>query len=215
MKDNFKLDNKVKTLLLLLSISLVFNLILMAYNVKSRRNLNLLINSTEKENKDLTYEIANLNNNNEKLFEKYYSDKLKKVMNDEDLTVLSQKQWNYNLTVNGDEIKNDIIYLKDRSLKIVLAETHNKDKLLPDDILAKGNITGGDLSDSIDSNINIVTTAEYEKKIDKEDIGNRVIYEFNNIPHGTIISLNLSEILTYRLNLNDKIKNNIVELIYN
>ncbi|KYH34717.1 hypothetical protein CLTEP_13140 [Clostridium tepidiprofundi DSM 19306] len=137
----------------------------------------------------------------DEMFDKYYSDKLRELMGKDDLVILAQKQWNYVLTVNGKKLRGNTIYITDNHIKIVLAEFTNKERVLPKEILMKGTLTGGDPNDSLDSHLKIISQEKYNKHQEEKEGNKRIIYEFNNIPRGTIITLKLSEILKSRLNL--------------
>lgn len=207
MKNN-KTSRK-NILIVVISISLALNVLFIGQNFKvSAQNKSIVKNYTEKQeelNAKLTATDADL----EKIFDKYYSEKLQKFMDQDDLMFLSQRQWNYALTMNGIGIGERTIYTEEKNLKFILAEVQNVEKILPQDILKKGNVTGGDANDSLEAQVKVSSLAKYNKYNESEEQGTRICYEFKNLEPGTIITLKLSEALKYRLNLQE----NVIEII--
>jgi len=203
MESNKKINNSLllKVLFMITIVSITINIILcgtininkkryeesIKEYVSKRKSLDVILNARKKEF--------------DEMFDKYYSYKLRKLMGEDDLAILAQKQWNYVLTVNGKELRENTIYITDNSIKIVLAEFTNKERVLPKEILMKGTLTGGDPNDSLYSHLKIISQVKYNKYQEEKEGNKRIIYEFNNIPRGTIITLKLSEILKSRLNL--------------
>ncbi len=207
MKNNK--TSKKNILIVIISISLTLNILFIGQNLKvSAQNKSIIKNYTEKQaelNTKLTATDADL----EKIFDKYYSERLQKFMDQDDLMFLSQRQWNYAFTMNGVGIGESTIYTEEKNLKFVLAEFQNIEKILPQDILKKGSVTGGDPNDSLEAQVNISSLAKYNKYDENQEQGTRICYEFKDLQPGTIITLKLSEALKYRLNL----KENVIEII--
>ena len=207
MKNNK--TSKKNILIVIISISLTLNILFIGQNLKvSAQNKSIIKNYTEKQaelNTKLTATDADL----EKIFDKYYSERLQKFMDQDDLMFLSQRQWNYAFTMNGVGIGESTIYTEEKNLKFVLAEFQNIEKILPQDILKKSSVTGGDPNDSLEAQVNISSLAKYNKYDENQEQGTRICYEFKDLQPGTIITLKLSEALKYRLNL----KENVIEII--
>ncbi|SKA93900.1 hypothetical protein SAMN05443428_11511 [Caloramator quimbayensis] len=199
-------SNKIITLLLI--ISLMFNIGL--------SNAIFVYSKALKGQRKVLSPLKPNSDNKNLSFEKYYSEKLSKLFSQEELIILSQRQWGLKLTANGCEINNETIYLKDRNLKIVLAEyLKDKEKLLPDEILKTGTITGGDKNDSLSSHLEVISPIPCNIYTEKKDLDSRLCIEVKDIPRGTLITLRLSEILKYRLGLKDKLKEDIIKIVVN
>lgn len=214
MKNNKKIDDKLRIIILILIISFTANIILTCSLVKSKVESKAATKSFSEEDKKLESDINSKGSSDKKNFDKLYSEKLKKLLDDDEIITLAQKQWNYVLTINGSNVTSKTVYLKDNNIMLVLAEIKRKDDVLPEDLLIKGKVTGGDPSDSLDSHFKVTSLAEYTKSEETKDGSYRIIYKFSNIPHGTMISLDLSEILKYSLNFGDKLDDNKIMLIY-
>ncbi|QCX33346.1 hypothetical protein FDN13_06280 [Caloramator sp. E03] len=200
-------NNGFKITFLLLIISLMFNIGL--------ANTINIYSKAIKQNKNFNSTIKESNNLNQS-FEKYYADKLNKLFTQDELIILSQRQWEYKLTANGSDVNSETVYLKDRNLKIVLAEyLKAKEKLLPDEILKTGTITGGDKNDSLSSHLEVISPIPFNTYTEKKDMDSRLCIEVKDIPRGTLITLKLSEILKYRIGLKEKLKENIIKIVIN
>jgi hypothetical protein len=217
MKSDKKLvfNSLVKVLIIILILSITVNIVLLGEAAKAKKAYNAVMDDYGLKKEELEAKLKAEEKELEKICDEYYCDKLTKIVDEEALMILAQKQWNYILTVNGKEFTGDIMYSDDKNIKIVLAEICNKEKVLPHDILVKGTVTGGDSNDSIASHLDIVSLVDYNKYEDKEQYGKRMCYEFKDIPKGTIITLKISEILKQSLDLEQKInlKDNDLEII--
>lgn len=145
----------------------------------------------------------------------YYAQQIQKLINEEELAFLAQKQWEYTLTLNGNRLKQNTIYITEDSVRIILAELVIDKDILPKEILEKGTVTGSDPNDPLQEHLNIFTNIPYTTKMDENSRGRRVIYDFNNIPQGTVISLKISPMLAERLEIGvaDQQLENLVEII--
>lgn len=195
--------------IIILLISMTFNIVLFGEILKTKKQSNAVINEYTEKQKELDTKLNANDKEQEKVFDKYYSEKLKKFMNEEDLMFLAQRQYDYLLSVNGEAFRENTLYTDNKNIKIVLAEFQSAEKILPDDILIKGNVTGGDPNDSFGSHLNVTSLAKYNQYKEEDANVKRVCYEFKDIQAGTIITLKLSEMLMNRLNLKD----NILEII--
>lgn len=214
MKNNKKIDNKLNIIILFLLASFAINIILASALVKNKEETKTDIKHFSEENEKLKSDISIKDSTDIKNFDVLYSKKLKELLDDAEIIALAQKQWNYVLTVNGSNVSSKTLYIDNNNVMLVLAEIKNKEDILPADLLAKGKVTGGDPNDSLDSHFKVASLAEFTKSLEQEDGDNRIIYKFKNIPHGTIISIYLSDMLKYRLNFQNDMDDNKIELIY-
>lgn len=162
-----------------------------------------LTNDYSKRIEEYAIEKDNLKKLQEEEIEKqcvaYYEQHLRKIMDEYELSFLAQKQWNYALSVNGKTLDRSIIYIQEDYVQLILAEIIQDDDILPPNILIKGTICSDDPNDMLQDHINVFTTVDYSIKTEEKDYNKRVVYEFKNIPKGTIISLKLSFLLSERL----------------
>ena len=207
MKNN-KTSRK-NVLIFIISISLSLNVLFVGQNIKVNAQNKLIIKDYSQKQAELNIKLSATDADLEKIFDKYYSEKLQKFMDADDLMFLSQRQWNYAFTMNGVGVGEKTIYTEEKNLKFVLAELRNVEKILPQDILIKGSVTGGDPNDKLKDQISISSLAKYNKYEETEEQGTRICYEFKDIKSGTIITLKISEALKYRLNLQD----NVIEIV--
>ena len=196
----------LKLLASLLFVSIILNLIFLATVVNTRRISTEAINDYSTKTKELDEKINLKDSDMEKIFDKYYADKLRSFIDEKDLVLLARKQWNYMLTINGGPFNGGSVNTTDKNIKLVLAEIKNDAKTLPQDILIKGTITGGDTNESLDDHFKVSFSKEYKKYEENDANGNRICYEFKNVSQGSIITIILTPILKDRLNLNDKMK---------
>ena len=215
MKNNKKIDgNKTGILLLIALISLSINIILVCAFIKNKTEYKTALKYFSKEDENLKSSADSKESDFEKKFDALYSQKLKKFLDNTEIISLAQKEWNYVITINGKNVTAKTLYLDNNNVKLILAEIKSKDDILPEDLLKKGMVTGGDANDSLDSHMKVISLAKYTKSSEQKDGNSRVIYEFKDMPHGTMISLKLSDMLKYRLNLGNELKDNKIELIY-
>lgn len=134
----------------------------------------------------------------------YYAQQLQKLLGEEDLVFLAQNRWRYVITLNGKVVEREIIYLEEPSAHIILAEFVEDKEILPEEILKKGTITGSDPKDFLQDHLRVITNAAYSTKVETSKQGRRVIYDFKDIPKGTIINLKPSVLLKERLSIGTK-----------
>lgn len=214
MKNNKKIDDQLCIMLLIALISLTINIILVCAIAKNRTEYKAALKYFSEKDENLKSSADLKENDFEKSFDTLYSQKLKKLLDNTEIISLAQKEWNYVITVNGKNVTAKTLYLDNNNVKLILAEIKNKEDILPEDLLKKGMVTGGDANDSLDSHMKVVSLAKYTKSSEQKDGNSRIIYEFKDMPHGTIVSLKLSDMLKYRLNLGNELKDNKIELIY-
>jgi hypothetical protein len=193
-KDIYKIAAVVLTMLNILCLTLLYNQI-------------IITNEYSKTIEDYKNEINRITELQEKQIEEkcieYYEQHLTKVLDEYDLNFLAQKQWNYALSLNGKVVDKSIIYINEDYVHLILAEVMEDKEVLPQAILKKGTISGADPYDMLQDHLSISTNIEYSMRVEEEDCNRRVIYDFRKIPKGTIIYLNLSFLLSERLQIGE------------
>lgn len=213
--DKYKKSPYMIIMLVLLLLSFSLNIILYGEKKQAHDTYSKLL-SDYKNIEEKVNELENIDNDKLKImFKDYCSENLHKVMNDTELAYLAQRQWNYALTVNGEEFNSKTMYTESKNIKILLSEIAPKENLLPDDILCTGKVTGGDPNDSMKEHISITAPADFIINEETVKNGQMLSFDFSDVPKGTIIYVNLSEMLKYQLKLEEKIElyDNILEII--
>lgn len=202
-----------RIILTLLILSIALNILLIGEIVNAKKTNETL--SSDYNNTLIKLEEKSSQNNEEfeKLFDQHYSDKLKQIIDEDELLNFAQSQWNYVLTINGKRINSNVIYLEDKNLKIVLGEFSNKEKMLPQDILIKGMLTGGDPNDKIQSHLEILSQNKVNINEENTDEGIYIVYEIEGISPGDIVTLKMSSMLKERLGLGEVGLDNYIEVI--
>lgn len=178
-----------------------------SYSLQSKAKLlNDRLTIKNKEVKILTDEI---NSDLEKLQDTYYEEKLKKLLNKEQLSSIAKNQWSYSLTVDGDSFKNGTLTASSRNVSIVLGENQKADRILPISILNTGSLTSNDSKDKFYEHIQVDSKISFTKSIKAEKNSTNAIFAFKDIPNATIITLTVSEPLKERL----KLEHNKLEII--
>jgi hypothetical protein len=119
----------VMILIILLLSSVTINIVLFGDFNEAKRVYEISAKDYYKKIKELDEKEETSNIEMENMFEEYYSDRLKKLVEEEALVYLAQQQWNYILTVNGQDFNGGLMYTEDTNIKIVLAEFHSKEKI--------------------------------------------------------------------------------------
>ena len=191
----------MRVTLLILSVAIVFLLVLNIRSYNDSREIKDWANSIQnqyiKNNKELEDKVAHL----ESVLDKYYEDKITKLLGENELMPMAREQWKYSLTANDESFKEDYIYIGTKEVTLVFAENEPKEKLLPNSIHNKGALAGQDKLDKFYDHLIIECPVPYETKIKTEGNTTYAYYEFKDVPRGTIITLRLSEPLRERLNL--------------
>jgi hypothetical protein len=155
----------------------------------------------EGRSRELSEKIDSVDNRILQLQDKYYEEKLTKLLGKEQLISLQKSQWRYVLKVNETPFSDDFIYVTSGEFTLTFTESQLEDKLLPKNMHNKGALINGDDLDKFYDHMTIDTIVPYERKIQKYNNYTNVFYAFKNVPRGTIITLRLSEPLKERLNL--------------
>lgn len=143
--------------------------------------------------------------------DKYYEEKLTKLLDKDKLISIAKENFKYSLYINSIPLKDDQININSKDITLIFEEKQIGDKILPSKVLQWGTLTGGDMSDKFYEHLSIKTNVPYEReiKLEEDEKSTAVYYTFKNIPYGTIITIKLSEVLRERLNR----ANNIIEIM--
>jgi len=152
-------------------------------------------------NKELSSKIEAVDKKINELNEKYYEDKLAKLLSKEEIIALQKSQWKYLLKANETPFDNNHVYIRSRDIILTLTESQKEDKLLPISMHNLGSLVSGDNKDNFFEHMIIKSDIPYEKKIQTYNNYTNVFYSFKNLSVGTVITLVLSEPLKERLNL--------------
>lgn len=158
-------------------------------------------NSYMEKNKELSTKIEAVDKKINELNEKYYEDKLTKLLSKEEIIALQKAQWKYVLKANDTPFDNRYIYMHSRDVVLTLTESQKEEKLLPMSMHNLGSLVSGDNKDNFFEHMIIKSDIPYEKKIQTYNNYTNVFYSFKNLSVGTVITLVLSEPLKERLNL--------------
>lgn len=158
-------------------------------------------------NKELSGKIESIDKKLYNLNEKYYEDKLSKLLSKEEIISMQKAQWKYILKANDTPFEEDHAYIHSRDIVLTLTESQKEDKLLPISMHKIGSLVSGDNKDNFYEHMIVKTNIPYEKKIQTYNNYTNVFYSFKNLSAGTVITLALSEPLKERLNLHyDKLE---------
>jgi hypothetical protein len=158
-------------------------------------------------NKELSNKIESIDKKLYELNEKYYEDKISKLLSREQIISFQKAQWKYILKANEVPFQEDHVYIRARDIVLTLTESQKEDKLLPISMHKKGSLVSGDNKDNFYEHLIVKTNIPFEKKIQTYNNYTNVFYSFKNMSVGTVITLVLSEPLKERLNLHyDKLE---------
>lgn len=196
---------KQKKIIIILSIALVVILgiavkLYFDYRAADKRAIDVS-NSYMEKNKELSSKIEAVDKKINELNEKYYENKLTKLLSKEEIIALQKAQWKYTLKANDIPFDNSHIYVRSRDIILTLTESQKEEKLLPISMHNLGSLVSGDNKDNFFEHMIIKSDIPYEKKIQTYNNYTNVFYSFKNLSVGTVITLVLSEPLKERLNL--------------
>jgi len=196
---------KQKKIIIVLSIALVVMLgiavkLYFDYRAADKRAIDVS-NSYMEKNKELSSKIEAVDKKINELNEKYYEDKLTKLLSKEEIIALQKAQWKYRPSSDNIPFDNSHIYVRSRDIILTLTESQKEDKLLPISMHNMGSLVSGDNKDNFFEHMIIKSDIPYEKKIQTYNNYTNVFYSFKNLSVGTVITLVLSEPLKERLNL--------------
>lgn len=205
------MHRKLKRITIVLSILLAITLGIAVkfyfdYKTADKRASKITSSYAEK-NKELSSKIDMADKKIYELNEKYYDEKLSKLLSKEQIISMQRAQWKYVLKANEAPFVEDHVYIRSRELVLTLTESQKEDKLLPISMHKKGSLVSGDNKDNFYEHMIIKSDIPFEKKIQTYNNYTNVFYSFKNLTAGTVITLVLSEPLKERLNLHfDKLE---------
>ncbi|HEY9060634.1 MAG TPA: hypothetical protein VIO64_09055 [Pseudobacteroides sp.] len=205
------MHRKLKRIITALSVLLVISLgIAVKFYFDFRaadKRASQITSSYAEKNKELSSKIDSVNKEIYELNEKYYDEKLSKLLGVEQIISMQKSQWKYVLKANETPFTEDHVYVRSKDLVLTLTESQKEDKLLPISMHKKGSLVSGDNKDNFYEHMIIKTDIPFEKKIQTYNNYTNVFYSFENLSVGTVITLVLSEPLKERLNLHfDKLE---------
>lgn len=205
MKRKKNIERLFFVLCILFVFSIFSNIIFMGKYFQASEKIEIL-NSLNKKLQADNNSLKNISEEDiEEICDKYYAEKIIKIINEEDLNFMAQRQWEYEITINGKKLTSPITYIEGRTLRVVLKEIGNNERILPNEILQIGTITGGDPNDIFDSHFKGYSDKEFISYVEESQYGRKLIYELKDIDSGTQIYFKLSPVLIHRMNLNEKI----------
>ena len=137
--------------------------------------------------------------------EAYYEEKLRELLDEEELKQLAAKAWENIISVNGQEFKGNMQYISSESMTILVAEVIRDETLLPADIAKLGCLEQEAEGRKLIDYIKVYSEVPYKVERVKGEDGIKYHLKFENLPNGTIITLQLSDTLKSRMHYNDKI----------
>lgn len=201
------MKNKYDTGFYILLIFLIAVSILYMKNLADYKAVKAWISSIEEaydeKNKELDKKINSVDNKILELNDKYYEEKLIKLLGKEKLTAIAKGNWKYYIYMNGIQLKDDHIDISTNNITLTLSETQVGVNILPSNVQVWGSLTGGDKTDRFYDHLLIKSSVPYEKsiKVSKDGLSTEANYTFKDVPRGTIITIKLSEGLRERLNI--------------
>ena len=199
------MHRKLKKIIIALSIVLAVVLgiavkLYFDYKTADKRAIQASSSYMEK-NKELSGKIDSVDKKINELNEKYYEEKLSKLLGEEKIIELQKAQWKYILKANETPFSDSHVYIRSRDIVLTLTESQKEDKLLPLSMHKKGSLVSGDNKDNFFEHMIIKSDIPFEKKVQTYNNYTNVFYSFKNLSVGTVITLVLSEPLKERLNL--------------
>ena len=155
----------------------------------------------EKKSREVNDKMLEINYSQERLNDKYYEEKITKLLSKNELLALGKKQFKYTITVNGEEMKSASITTKERNVTIRFSEGLKSGKTLPDAILKQSSLTAGDKKDRFYEHAIIKASVPYKQSFKTENFVTEVTYSFEKIANPTIITVIFSEPLKERLDV--------------
>lgn len=150
----------------------------------------------------------------EEYAEAYYAKQLQDLLTPEELVYVTQRQWEYVLSANGYPFTGATIALENsHNVRIMVAEVLKDSKSLPVELLKLGSIGQSDAADALTDHVDVYTTVPYEITMEESEGSIKYYYDFKDVPKGTVIGLQVSEILKERLACKEQISENRLQVI--
>lgn len=144
----------------------------------------------------------------------YYAKQLQDLLTPEELVYVTQRQWEYVLSANGHPFTGATIALENsHNVRIMVAEVLKDSKSLPVELLKLGSIGQSDAADALTDHVDVYTTVPYEITMEESEGSIKYYYDFKDVPKGTVIGLQVSEILKERLACKEQISENRLQVI--
>lgn len=142
-----------------------------------------------------------------------YNKAIKEAFTREELAHAMQRQWQYIMSVNGDEIKSSSQYIKAGNVRIMVAEVLKEESPLSQEILQLGCLDESIENMNLEDLIEVYSIVPYVLKREESEEGIKYYYEFTDVPKETFIILKLSPLITQKLECKAQIKEDQITLI--
>ncbi len=144
----------------------------------------------------------------------YYAKQMQSVLTPEELFFVAQRQWECVLSANGKSFTGPTMAIENtNNVRIMVAEVIKNPDSLPIELLKQGSIGQSDEADTLLDHIQIYTTIPYEITTEEAEGSIKYYYEFKDVPKGTVIGLEVSEVLKERLACKETLKENRLQVI--
>lgn len=199
---------KISTLILIVSVTLNIGFVRKLLSAKeeaqykAQEEVNEMERGFEKRQAKLKQEIS-----------ASYNKAIKEAFTREELAQAMQRQWQYIMSVNGDEIKSSNQYIKAGNVRIMVAEVLKGESPLSQEILQLGCLDESIGNMNLEDLIEVYSTVPYTLKREEAEEGIKYYYEFTEVPKETFIILKLSPLITEKLAYKAQIKEDQITLI--
>lgn len=139
---------------------------------------------------------------------------LQDVLSEEEIVYIMQRQLSYQLTVNGEPFYGSTMYITDQSnICISLMQIDKSNGSLDRTLLDKGMLCSGEKGDELTDHITVASSLPYQ--LIKEEKGNNIkySYQYNGVSEGTIITIQIDDLIQSRLELSKDIKGDRMQII--
>ncbi len=200
--------SKASTVILMLSVLLNIGLArqILTQKYEARRQMKEVALEAEKRieenNANLTSQLT-----------KTYELMIKETFTKEELANAMQRQWQYMISVNGEEIKTNKKYIPQGNVRVMIAEVLKDESILSHEILKLGSLDELIEHMTLEDLVEVYSTVPYKLKREETEVGIKYYYEFIEVPAETLIVLEFNPLLTERLEYKNTIKENKITLI--
>lgn len=166
--------------------------------------------------KAMWQQTSNLETNNvpEKLVSlKEFEQQLYLTFDEDEIKTMAERVWSCIISVNGQELKGNTKYINSEAMTILVAEVIDEETVLPNTITVLGALEQEAEEKSLLDYFRVYSEVPYEVECVKEEQGTKYYLKFEQIPDGTVITLQLSEKFKSRMHYNEKIAEDRITII--
>lgn len=168
----------------------------------------------QEEGADVEEGTGNPQEERETYAKSYYAKQIQSVLTPEELVFVAQRQWECVLSANGKSFTGATMMIENtNNVRIMVAEVIENPDSLPLELLKQGSIGQSDKADSLLEHIQIYTTIPYKITTEEAEGSIKYYYEFKNVPKGSVIGIEVSEVLKERLACKEMLKENRLQVI--